>query len=104
MPAIVISLHMAADNCFGDDDDDDDNDASGIQSTHGRPLFTLPVTRISSYPTPPLPKVKKPYLSNLDGMETSSMRLLVRTPLCGANNIEGIFFGLHKNVHYLSLL
>ena len=30
MPAIVISLHMAADNCFGDDDDDD-NDASGIQ-------------------------------------------------------------------------
>ena len=30
---------------FGDDDDDDDdNDETDIQSTHGRPPFTLPAT------------------------------------------------------------
>ena len=87
MSAIVISVHMAADNCFGNYDDNGDNekaewsrrrsqrivrqldkDATGIQSTHGRPPFTLPatlpVTRIfSHYPTRTLPEVKKPYPS-----------------------------------------
>ena len=85
MSAIVISLYMAADNCFGNYNDNNDRakrsrrgsrfvvrrldkDATCIQSTHGRPPFTLPatlpVTRIfSHYPTRTLPEVKKPYPS-----------------------------------------
>ena len=52
--------------CFGEDDDD--NDATDIQSTHGRSPVTLPatltVTRIfNHYPTRSLPEVKKPYPS-----------------------------------------
>ena len=51
---------------FGDDDDN--NDETVIQSTHGRPPFTLPATlpttRIfSHFPTRTQPEVKKPYLS-----------------------------------------
>ena len=48
VPAIVFSIHMAVDNCFGvDDGDDDDDDATDVQNTHGQPPFTLPVTRYS---------------------------------------------------------
>ena len=34
VPAIVFSIHIPIDNCFGvDDDDDDDNDATDLPAT-----------------------------------------------------------------------
>ena len=58
---------LAADIWF----DDDDNDATGIQSTYGRPPFTLPatlpVTRIFPTTLPdPYPKSKTPTRHSLD--------------------------------------
>ena len=58
--------HVPRCSCF--DDDNSDSGTTDIQSTHGRPRFTLPatlpVTRIFfHYPTRTLPEVKKPYPS-----------------------------------------
>ena len=52
---------MASDNWFGDDDDD--NDATSIQSTHGRSTFTLPYPLPGFFPTTllePYLKLKRP--------------------------------------------
>ena len=73
--------HVPRCSCF--DDDNSDSGTTDIQSTHGRPRFTLPatlpVTRIFfHYPTRTLPEVKNPYPSQPGHWSTTSTICIVQ--------------------------